>query len=152
MSITRQPKNLLASWKNITPGTDVLAGITIAALAIPQAMAYSQLVGVPVNVGLFTAVAAMLIYALFTSSRRVIVGPDATMAIMAGAAIAPLVNGNIVVASFFSAILALFVGGLQLIGSGFGLHYLATFLSRPILLCYLACVSLLLICDQIHRM
>ncbi len=152
MSITRQPKNLLASWKNITPGTDVLAGITIAALAIPQAMAYSQLVGVPVNVGLFTAVAAMLIYALFTSSRRVIVGPDATMAIMAGAAIAPLVNGNIVVASFFSAILALFVGGLQLIGSGFGLHYLATFLSRPILLGYLAGVSLVLIFDQIPKM
>lgn len=152
MFITRQPKNLLASWKHITPGTDILAGITIAALAIPQAMAYSQLVGVPVNFGLFTAVASMLMFALLTSSRRVIVGPDATMAIMAGAAIAPLVNGNIALASFFSAMLALFVGGMQLIGSGFGLHYLATFLSRPILLGYLAGVSLVLIFDQIPKM
>lgn len=152
MPMIQQPKKMLLSWKNIKLSTDLLAGVTIAALAIPQAMAYSQLVGVPVNVGLFTAVTSMLMYALLTSSRRVIVGPDATMAIMAGSAIAPLVNGNIVVASFFSAILALFVGGLQLVGSGFGLHYLATFLSRPILLGYLAGVSIVLIFDQIPKM
>jgi MFS superfamily sulfate permease-like transporter len=69
---------------------DILAGITVAAYLIPQCMAYGELVGVPPVVGLWTILPAMLVYAVFGSSRQLSVGPESTTSVMTAAAIAPL--------------------------------------------------------------
>ena len=68
---------------------DFIAGLTVAAIAIPQAMAYAQLAGAPLIAGLYAALVGMLVFSLFSTSRLVIVGPDATMAALVGAVVIP---------------------------------------------------------------
>lgn len=147
-----QPKLLFRSWRKKQFPTDLLAGLTVAAIAIPQSMAYTQLAHVPISTGLYTALAAMIAYALFTSSKRVIVGPDTAMSIMTGAAITPLIIGNPESATFYAVILATLVGGFCIIGAKLKLYYIAEFLSRPILLGYLMGVAIVIISDQIPKM
>jgi len=73
-------------------GKDILAGVTVAAYAIPQCMAYGDLAGVDPVVGLWTLVPAALVYALFGSSSQLSLGPESTTAVMTAAAIAPMVS------------------------------------------------------------
>ncbi len=94
----------------------------------------------------------MVAYALFTSSKRVIVGPDTAMSIMTGAAIAPFIIGNPDSATFYAVMLAMIVGVICIVGSKLKLYYMAEFLSRPILLGYLMGVALVIISDQIPKM
>lgn len=152
MFIFNQPRALFSSWRRDDLPTDLLAGLTVAAIAIPQSMAYTTLAGVPVSVGLYTALVSMIVYALYTSSRRVIVGPDTAMSIMAGVAIAPFVVGKPELAGFYVMVLAGIVGVLHIIGSQLKLYYIAEFLSRPILLGYLVGVALVIMSDQIPKM
>ncbi len=152
MNFVSYPLQLFKSWRTTRHSTDLLAGLTVAAIAIPQSMAYTQLAGVPVSVGLYTALVAMIVYALFTSSRRVIVGPDTAMSVMAGAAIAPFVAGNPDSAGFYVVVLAAIVGVLCLVGARLKLYYIAEFLSRPILLGYLVGVALVIMSDQIPKL
>ena len=142
---------LIRSWRRADVRTDLIAGLTVAAIAIPQSMAYTTLAGVSLSVGLYTALIAMLVFAFFTSSRRVIVGPDTAMSVMAGAAIAPFAAVNPTAAAVYVPILAAMVGMILLVGARLKLHYIAEFLSRPILLGYLVGVALVIITDQIPK-
>jgi SulP family sulfate permease len=74
--------------------SDVYAGISVVAYLVPQVMAYTALVGVPPVVGLWTALAALIVYAALGSSRVLSVGPESTIALMAGTAIAPLAGAD----------------------------------------------------------
>ena len=74
--------------------SDVYAGISVVAYIVPQVMAYTALVGVPPVVGLWTALAALIVYAALGSSRVLSVGPESTIALMAGTAIAPLAGAD----------------------------------------------------------
>ncbi len=147
-----QPKLLLKSWTTKKTPSDLIAGVTVAAIAIPQSMAYTQLAHVPIKTGLYTALAAMLAYGLFTSTKRVIVGPDTAMSIMTGAAITPLLITSPDSATFYAVILALLVGIYCVVGAKLKLYYMAEFLSRPILLGYLMGVATVIISDQIPKM
>ena len=69
-------KSYQKSWLRF----DFVAGVAVAAVAVPQAMAYAQLAGAPLIAGLYAALFAMLMFAIFTTTRHVIVGPDAAMA------------------------------------------------------------------------
>ena len=73
---------------------DLFAGISVVAYLVPQVMAYTALVGVPPVAGLWTALAALVVYAAIGSSRVLSVGPESTIALMAGTAIAPLAGGD----------------------------------------------------------
>lgn len=87
--------NTIKHYKKPWLRKDLIAGITVAAVAVPQAMAYSQLAGLPLITGTYTALISMLLFAVFTTSRLAgIVGPDAAMAALTGAAILPLASGN----------------------------------------------------------
>ena len=68
---------------------DVFAGIAVAAYLVPQVMAYASIVGVPPVAGLWTALAALIVYAALGGSRVLSVGPESTVALMAGATVAP---------------------------------------------------------------
>lgn len=86
-------QNLLAydkSWLK----HDVKAGLSVAAVALPVAIAYAELAGVGAIVGLYSCVLPMIAYALFGSSRQLIVGPDATTCAVIAAVVFPLSAGN----------------------------------------------------------
>src|SRR5690606_554925 len=73
---------------------DLAAGLSVAAVQIPTAIAYAQIIGFPAQVGLYACILPMLIYALVGGSRQLMVGPDAATAAMVAAAITPLAAGD----------------------------------------------------------
>jgi sulfate permease, SulP family len=131
---------------------DASAGLAIAAVALPSAIAYPAIAGLPAVVGIYASMVPLIGYALFGSSRQLIVGPDAaTMtvlaAVLAAAAIAP---GEERVDA--AAALALGVGLLCFLASLIRLGFVASFLSRPILVGFMAGVSISIITGQIAKM
>jgi sulfate permease, SulP family len=130
---------------------DILAGVTVAAYLIPQCMAYGELVGVPPVVGLWTILPAMLIYALFGSSRQLSVGPESTTAVMTAAAIAPLLLADGSNYGVLTATLAILVGAICAVGYVARLGFLANLLSKPILVGYMAGVAVIMIAGQLGK-
>ncbi|HEV7733201.1 MAG TPA: SulP family inorganic anion transporter [Candidatus Binatia bacterium] len=130
---------------------DVTAGLSVAAVAIPVGVAYAQLAGFEPVVGLYASILPLVAYAMFGTSRQLIVGPDAATCAMTAAAVAPLAGGDQQL--YVSLTIALtFTAGLFCIGASFlRLGGLADFLSRPILVGYLAGVALTIILGQIGK-
>src|SRR6516225_1941785 len=88
---------------------DLTSGLVVALVVIPSAIAYADLANCPPIAGLYAALGGMVVFALFTSSRHVIAGPDAAIAILVGAAVGPLSGGDpgqAVVLSTWLALLA----------------------------------------------
>ena len=131
---------------------DLIAGVTVAAVAVPRAMAYSQLAGVPLITALYTALVSMLIFAVFTTSRLAIVGPDAAMAALTGAALLPLASGNPAEYLSLVSILAILIGAACLVALYARLGFIAEFISRPILLGYMAGLALAVIVSQAPKL
>jgi sulfate permease, SulP family len=143
-------RQLLGYQKSWLRG-DILAGVTVAAYLIPQCMAYSELVGVPPVVGLWTILPAMLMYALFGSSRQLSVGPESTTAVMTAAAISPLLLGDGSNYGVLTATLAILVGAICVVGYVARLGFLANLLSKPILVGYMAGVAVIMIAGQLGK-
>lgn len=138
-----------ASWLR----NDVSAGLAIAAVGLPSAIAYPAIAGLPPETGLYASITPLVAYALFGPSRRLIVGPDAaTMTVVAAVLTTvyavPGVSADRVTVA---ALLALAVGALCLIARAVRLGVLATFLSRPILIGFFAGISLSILIGQIDR-
>src|SRR5262250_820987 len=81
---------LLRTYDTKHLGSDVVAGISVAAVAIPIGIAYAQLAGAPPVVGIYSCVLAPVAYALFGSSRQLIVNPDAAACVIVAATVAPI--------------------------------------------------------------
>ncbi len=94
---------------------DLAAGVTVAALLVPQSMAYAELAGLPAVTGLYASLVPLLGYALLGSSRQLAVGPTATVAVLTATVIAPLASGRPSKALALAAMLALLVGGICVI-------------------------------------
>ncbi len=148
LPIIKTLRNYHSSWLK----RDFIAGATVAAIAIPQAMAYAQLAGVQLAAGLYAALIAMLAFALFTTSRYVTVGPDAAMAALAGATVIPLAGGSIERTATLVAILSIIIGVLCLIAVTVKFSYISEFLSRPIMIGYMAGLALVIITSQIPKL
>src|SRR5262245_31225355 len=84
----------LRRYKREWIGGDLRGGLSAALVMIPSVIAYAQLAGLRPEYGLYAALIAMLGYALFTSSRQVIAGPDAALSLMVASAVAPLAHGD----------------------------------------------------------
>ena len=111
---------------------DVIAGISVAMLLIPQSMAFAQLAGLPPQAGLYAALLPPVAAALFGSSRQMVTGPVSLISLMTFAALAPIVNGNGELAMQAALLLAALVGIIQ-IGLGLlRLGVLVDFLSHPV--------------------
>ena len=113
---------------------DALAALVVALVTIPSAFAYADLAKCAPAAGLYAAVAGMVVFALFTSSRHVIVGPDAAIALLVGAAIGPLVAGDAGKAATLAAVLAFLTAGVLLLMARLRLGIAADFLSSPAML------------------
>jgi sulfate permease, SulP family len=115
-------------------------------------MAYGDLAGVNPVAGLYVALGAMVMYALFGSSKLVVMGPEATSAIMTAAAVAPLAGGDPVRYAALAAMTAILVGVMALLARVARLGFITDFLSKPILVGYILGATLIVIGSQLGKM
>lgn len=130
---------------------DVLAGVTVAAYLIPQVMAYATVAGLPPVAGLWAALGAIALYAVFGSSPQLSFGPEATTALLTATAVAPLAVGNAGRYAALAATLALIVAGLAVLAWVLRLGFLADLLSRPVLVGYMTGVAVIMAVGQLSR-
>src|ERR1051325_7403715 len=89
---------------------DLLAGLSVCVIMIPSVIAYAGLMGLPPQHGLYAALVPLILYALFGSSRQVIVGPDIAISLLIASTIGPLAGGDAARAAALAAIVALLSG------------------------------------------
>lgn len=131
---------------------DVLAGITVAALALPSAMAYAELAGLsPVN-GLYALLLPTVVYVLLGSSRQLVIGPEGSISALVAAAILPLAVAGGAEAVELAAALALLVAACFLAARALRLGWLADYFSRPVLIGYLHGVAVVLVVSQLGKL
>ncbi|GAB2863836.1 SulP family inorganic anion transporter [Actinocorallia aurea] len=130
---------------------DAAAGVTVAAYLVPQVMAYAAVAGLPPVAGLWAMLPALVAYALFGSSERLSVGPEATTALMTAVVIGPLADGDPARYAALAAGLAFFTGLLAFAARLLRLGFVADLLSHPILVGYLAGVAVVMVCGQLSR-
>jgi MFS superfamily sulfate permease-like transporter len=121
---------------------DLRAGLSVAAVALPVGVAYAQLAGFSAAVGLYSTILPLLAYAIFGTSRQLIVGPDAASCALVTAALTPLASGDQTLYGSLSEVLALLAGVLCIGASFFRLGALADILSKPILVGFLNGVAI----------
>ncbi|MDR2225055.1 MAG: sodium-independent anion transporter, partial [Providencia sp.] len=132
-------------------GPDVKAGLSVAAVALPVAIAYAELMGVNAIVGLYACILPMFFYALFGTSKQLIIGPDAATCAVIAAAVAPLAMGDENVRWQLIIVMSLMTGIWCLIAARFRLGTFADFLSRPILQGLLNGVALTIVVSQVGK-
>ena len=131
---------------------DIIAGITLAALAIPEVMGYTKIAGMPVVTGLYTILIPTALFALFGSSRHLVVGADsATAAIMAAGLVGLAATASPEYVAY-AGILALMAAGFLIIARLIKLGFLADFLSRTVLIGFLTGVGIQVAIGQIPGM
>jgi len=131
---------------------DIVAGLTTGAIIIPKAMAYAMMAGLPVQVGLYTALVPMAIYAVLGTSRVLSVSTTTTLAILTAAQLGQVVpNGNPVALLRASVTLTLLVGATLLLASLLRLGIVADFISEPVLVGFRAGIGLVIVVDQIPK-
>lgn len=149
-AITRFAPGLasLLSYDKRNAGCDLKAGIAVAAVALPVAIAYAELAGFPPEYGLYSSLLPLVAYAVFGSSRQLIVGPDAATCALVLATVTPLAAGDANSYLMLSVTLAFLTGLICIAASFLKLGALADFLSKPILVGFLNGVALSIILGQ----
>ena len=132
--------------------SDLGAGLSVAAIALPVGIAYADLAGVPAVVGMYSAIFPLLAYALFGSSRQLMTGPDAATCIIVAASLGPLAGGDPERYLALMVILTLMTGILYVIAGFSRLGFIANFLSQPILTGYLNGIALIIIAGQLRKL
>jgi high affinity sulfate transporter 1 len=141
----------LLSYKRADLPSDLVAGLSVACVALPVGVAYAQLAGFGPEVGLYSSILPLLAYALLGTSRQLIVGPDSATCALVAASIAPLAAGNGELYVALSVSLSLLAGALCVGASFLRLGALADFLSRPILVGFLNGIALSIALGQMGK-
>ena len=141
----------LLHYKLADAPADLKAGLAVTAVALPVGIAYAELAGFRPEVGLYSSILPLVAYAIFGTSRQLIVGPDAATCALVAASVAPLAAGDQATYASLSMVLALLTGVLCIAASFLRLGALADFLSRPILVGFLNGVALSIILGQADK-
>jgi sulfate permease, SulP family len=132
---------------------DILAGLAAAAVVVPKAMAYATIAGLPVQVGLYTAIVPMVVYALLGTSRPLSVSTTTTIAILSAAALAAVAPGgaaaDLIAAT---ATLAVLVGAVLVVARVLGLGFVANFISEPVLAGFKSGIGVVIVVDQLPKL
>ena len=139
------------SYRGGTLRRDLLAGVTVAALGIPAALAYSEIAGLSPVIGLYALLLPAIAYTFLGSSRQLIVGPESALSAMVGTALIPLTADPDQRASL-AALLALLVGGAFLGAMVARLGWIADYFSRPVLIGYLHGIAVVLVIGQLGKL
>ncbi|MCI0361288.1 MAG: sulfate permease [Planctomycetaceae bacterium] len=130
---------------------DVVAGLSVAAVALPTAIAYAQIIGFDPVVGLYAAILPLVVYCLLGTSRHLIVNPDAATCALIAGTLAPLAGDKPNVLLSLSVGLALFTGLICIAAGLLRLGFVADFLSRPILVGFLNGVAIHIFLGQLGK-
>ncbi len=130
---------------------DLLAGITVALVLIPQSMAYAQLAGLPAYYGLYAAFLPPLVAALFGSSNQLATGPVAVVSLMTAASLEPLATAGSAEFVAYAILLALMVGVFQLLLGVLRLGIIVNFLSHPVVNGFTNAAALIIATSQLSK-
>src|SRR6266581_4636051 len=131
---------------------DVLAGMTLAALGIPEVLGYAKIAGMPVVTGLYTMLLPMVVFAVLGSSRHLVVGADSATAVILAAALTGLAAAGSERYVQLAGLAALLAGGMLLLARLVRLGFLANFLSRTVLIGFLTGVGIQVAAGQLPEM
>lgn len=131
---------------------DVIAGLSVAAVALPVGIAYAEIARVPAVYGIYCALLPLLAYALFGSSRQLIIGPDAATCLMVAAALGPLAGGDQQRYMELMVSITLITGLFNIIFGVCRFGFVANFLSQPILVGYLNGIALIVLVGQLPKL
>ena len=131
---------------------DLIAGLTVWAVLVPESLAYASIAGVSPVIGLYAAPAALILYAAFGSSRHLIVGPMSATAALSAATVADLVapSGDEFVA--MTAALAIATGIAALLAGILRLGFLASFISEPVIKGFIVGLALTIMIGQVPKL
>lgn len=135
---------------NLRP--DLAAGLTVGAMLVPQAMAYAQLAGLPPEVGLYSSVLPVLLYAVFGTSRQLAVGPVAVVSLLTASALAPIAEQGTSEYLAAAAMLALLVGVINIVLGAARMGWVTNFLSHSVLVGYTAAAALIIGASQLKHL
>ena len=154
-------------WRTFVPGLavvtsyqrrwltkDVVAGLVLSALLVPQGMAYADLAGLPAVTGLYTSILCLLAYAVFGPSRVLVLGPDSSLGPMIAATILPLMlaGGDPVRAVALASLLAVLVGVIMVAAGLARFGFVADLLSKPTQIGYMNGLALTIIVGQLPKL
>jgi high affinity sulfate transporter 1 len=143
----------LRPFDKVRIGPDIIAGITLAALGIPEVMGYTKIIGTPVVTGLYTLFLPVLVFALFGSSRHLVVSADsATAAIVAAGLTSLSFSTNTPKYVALTSLIGLVTAGILLLARILRLGFLADFLSRTVLVGFLSGVGVQVALGELHEM
>src|SRR5215813_2514627 len=133
---------------------DVVAGIVLTTLLVPQGMAYAELAGLPAITGLYTSILCLLGYAAVGPSRILVLGPDSALGSMIAATILPLAgaNGDPEKAIALASVLALIVGAIMVLGAVAKLGFIADLISKPTMIGYMNGLALTILVGQLPKL
>lgn len=131
---------------------EIVAGVTLAAIAIPQVLGYAKIANLPVITGLYTLLIPTALFAVFGSSRHLVVGADSATAAILGAGLVGLASIGSEAHVALAAVLALMAGGFVLLARVLGLAFMADFLSRTVLIGFLTGVGFQVALGQLSGM
>lgn len=157
--------NVLERMSSIAPGLamllrynrhdlrpDIVAGLSVAAVALPVGIAYSEIARVPPVVGIYSAIFPLLAYALFGSSRQLMTGPDAATCLLVAASLGALSGGDPERYLTLLFVLTLMTGLFYVLAGIGRLGFIANFLSQPILVGYLNGIALIVMVGQLPKL
>lgn len=130
---------------------DIKAGLSVAAVSLPVSIAYAELTGVGAIAGLYSTILPLIVYALFGSSRQLIVGPDTATCAVVAAVVLPLAANDPILRWQLVVLLTIMIGIWCIIAGKFHLGALADLLSQPILIGLLNGISITIMVDQLAK-
>jgi len=131
---------------------DLLAGITVAAFTVPEAMAYASLAGLPPEAGLYAAFLASIIYVIFGTSRQLAIGPTSAISILVAGTLSLLLVNNPEQYWAFAAMTAILVGIIALVAWVLRLGFIVNFISKPVLGGFTAGAALVIAASQLPKL
>ena len=144
----------LPSYRREWLARDIVAGVVLTTLLVPQGMAYAELAGLPPITGVYTTILCLLAYAAFGPSRILVLGPDSSLGPMIAATIVPLAGagGDPERAIALASVLAIMVAAIMLLGAVAKLGFIADLLSKPTVIGYMNGLALTILVGQLPKL
>src|SRR6516162_9191339 len=139
----------LSAYRREWLGKDVVAGIVLSTLLVPQGMAYAELAGLPPITGLYTTILCLLGYAVFGPSRILVLGPDSSLGPMIAATILPLAGAD---GDPKRAIALASLRALMVLGAVAKLGFIADLISKPTMIGYMNGLALTILVGQLPKL
>ncbi len=154
MSVSIPGLSTVRTYQRRWLAKDLVAGLVLTALLVPQGMAYAELAGLPAVTGLYTSILCLIGYAIFGPSKILVLGPDSALGPMIAATIIPLVgaDGDPARAIALASLLALLVGAFLILAGIAKLGFIADLLSKPTQIGYMNGLALTIVIGQLPKL